>query len=324
MPGILERLISGQQFAMLAVGNVHADIKAETQLRNGTWVLQSVPTMLGKHWAEWIGSMRADRLHNANVVFVNQHKFPQYLNRVIFMLRLGGVIEYEEAELITGMVTEDGLTVREMGRLPSFRNTKGYVRNPIDLPRIEQALARTDAFCQIELMVKGGSFLRLMRGINVLKDGLLTEFGQERIHQFVRSLEALILPETGRTRKTFIHRCQTLAVRCRSSEMVLAESFDMRSDTEHLQDWQRALRSHPTVDRENIALHRTRQMEKLASFAYGRILDNRSLWPHFTDDSGQSAFWKLSDQQRKASWGTPLDLDTVPFVHKYDGRNRAL
>jgi hypothetical protein len=98
----------------------------------------------------------------------------------------------------------------------------------------------------------------------------------------------------------------------------------MRSDTEHLQDWQRALRAHQPVDRENIALQRTRQMEKLASFAYGRIFDDQNLWPHFTDDSGQSAFWKLTDQQRKALWGTRLDLSTISLVRKYDGRNRAL
>jgi len=74
----------------------------------------------------------------------------------------------------------------------------------------------------------------------------------------------------------------------------------MRSVTEHLQDGESALGHYPPADLENVALQRTRQMEQLASFAYGRILDEKSLWPHFVDDSGLAAFWSLPDHEKSA------------------------
>lgn len=35
--------------------------------------------------------------------------------------------------------------------------------------------------------------------------------GQDRLHQVVRSLEALLLPDIGKTRKQFVQRCHTFA-----------------------------------------------------------------------------------------------------------------
>jgi len=240
------------------------------------------------------------------------------------MLQLDGVPEYDEAESILGEVKADGTTLNQMGQLDKFRNTKGYVRRPIDLARIERAIMRADALCRIELMVKAESFQRFIKGLNALRDGLLTEHPQDRNHQFVRSLEALIIPKENRTTANFAHRCQTFAIANEQTRTILIEAFGMRSDTEHLQDWQRALKDHPAFDRENVAFQRTRQMESLASFAYGRIVDDERLWQHFGEDSVLEKFWALPDDQRRKLWGSQFDLSKIPLFRTYDGFHRGL
>jgi hypothetical protein len=50
--------------------------------------------------------------------------------------------------------------------------------------------------------------------------------------------------------------------------LILEEAFDMRSDAEHVQDWNRAIAANPITQREDIAPHRTRQMEWLATTTY--------------------------------------------------------
>lgn len=328
----------GQKFAMLMIENVYAEVpEQDHQLSDGTWVLNRVPVEIETHWVKWIGTLRADKMTRANLVLLRaltsknptlagdeeQISLTEHLVKLFSMLQLDDVPEYAEAEIAGGAVLEDGTNIRHMGKLPEFRHTKGYVRSRVDIARLEMAVKLGEALQQIEGMLPSNKFVRFMRGLNVLKDGLHQIIGQERIHQFVRSLEALILPEVGSTKKQFGHRCQTFAQASAQSKTILEEAFDMRSDTEHLQDWNRALQAHPTTDREDIALQRTRQMERLATSAYSRILGEKSLWAHFEDDLAQQAFWKLPEVSRNTAWGKRLDLAAIPIVRKYDTWNRA-
>jgi hypothetical protein len=95
-----------------------------------------------------------------------------------------------------------------------------------------------------------------------------------------------------------------------ASQDVLIDAFKMRSDTEHLHDWDRALQAYPKTEREKVALQRTRQMERLACFAYSRILEDNAVRDHFKDVT-QSSFWSRDDAGRKAIWGAQLDLTTI-------------
>ena len=131
----------------------------------------------------------------------------------------------------------------------------------------------------------------------------------ERLHHFVRALEALVLPDVGATRRQFIHRCQTFCRPSRFATQVLTESFDMRSDTEHLNEWDKSLTVHS--DPEQVAFERTLQMESLASFAYARILEDGALRKSFEDEGKLKEFWALDDGGRRKSWGPQLDLSRV-------------
>ena len=83
----------------------------------------------------------------------------------------------------------------------------------------------------------------------------------------------------------------------------------MRSDTEHLNEWDKSLTTHS--DPEQTAFERTLQMESVAAFAYARILEDAALRENFEDEEKLKEFWALDDGVRRKAWGPPFDLAKV-------------
>ncbi len=93
--------------------------------------------------------------------------------------------------------------------IASPRPGKGWQGVPITKEWLEDCAVLRDGWAAMG--ANETQFRRVVRGLNVLFKGLQEKVGQHRIHQFVRSLEALIFPDIGRTKKQFVHRCQIFA-----------------------------------------------------------------------------------------------------------------
>ena len=105
-----------------------------------------------------------------------------------------------------------------------------------------------------------------------------------------------------------MHRCQTFARASNNTRDVLCEAYAMRSDTEHLNSWENAVKEYPPDQRESVCLQRTWQIERLACETYSRLLRDSDLREHFRTREANDAFWRLQDDQRRELWGPPLDL----------------
>jgi len=284
------------KFALVAVENVYTDFPDDKdykhQLSDGTWICARVPVTIDTHWKEWIGTIRLERLGNSNLIMIvsegsanpqlldeHHEKLKKRLSRTFSLLQLSGVLEYGGANLLCGSYFDGKSEIRQMSKFPFFYQTRGYSRTPVTIRRLEKAVQLRKALEEMDS--SPDDWKRLKWGWRVLMDGLQKEHGQERIHQFVRSLEALILPEIGKTKRQFTHRCQTFAKANPHTNQILEEAFELRSMAEHLNDWEQALGSYPKDDREIVALHRTRQMEQLATFAYSHILESDTIRNHF-------------------------------------------
>ena len=326
---------SNSKFGMLAVNNVYTDLpEIAFQLSDGTWVMPGVPVSDLGIWKEWIGSIRMERLGRANLVLFTEepsanpeildavhHRLDKDLSLIFYLLHLRPGVEIAEgADLLCGSSVNGIPGIRQMSQMPVFHPSKGWTRAPIRGAWLEDSLVLRAGVTAMD--ADKTQFRRVIRGLNTLFNGL-KETGQDRLHQFVRSLEALILPEIGKTERQFVHRCQTFARAGDDTRDLLTEAFAMRSDTEHLNPWDEAVQNYPQDQREDVCWHRTRQIERLACDAYSRLLRDAALRQHFETETTIAAFWKLPDDQRRTLWGKPLDIAAEPLVQKYDRWERA-
>jgi hypothetical protein len=159
-------------------------------------------------------------------------------------------------------------------------------RVPVTLDRLEHASNLASVVRSLKL--SPNNFGRFGRELHYLLNGLREESGQERLHHFARALEALILPETGSTRNQFVHRCQLFALANPAAVSALKQSYDMRSDAEHIQDWDRSLQNASPEKAEDVApLAKFR-----ANVCVKCIIARRCVLPaNETDVSSAAALW---------------------------------
>ena len=327
------RFQENSQFALLAVNNAYTDLPGKPfQLSDGTWVLHGVPVTddLGT-WEKWLGSIRLKRLSSANLVLLVEQpsEIPGVLGAVhqllsddlgllYHMLHLGVGIDFpdgEGADRLAGSSVDGVPEIRRVEQMPRFYRSQGGPRAPITQDWLEGSLVLRAGFA--ETQADTTQFRRMIRGLNTLFKGLKEKTGQDRLHQFVRSLEALILPGIGRTKKHFVGRCQTFAPAGDDTHGLLSEAFDMRSATEHLNPWDVPVQCYPLGEREAVCLQRTRQIERLACDTYSRLLCDPALREHFRTDDAITTFWNLPDTQRYGHWGTPLDISNEPQYYQW-------
>jgi hypothetical protein len=314
------------KFALLTFNNVYIDLPSTAfQLSDGTWTRPGVPVRDLGLWKEWIGSIRMERLERANLVlFVEEpssnpeildavhQRLEHDLSQLFILLHLRNGIECAEgSDLLCGSSEQGVPSIRQMSKMPMFYQSNGFRRVPITQAWLEDGLVLRTGVVAME--ADKTQFSRVIRGLNTLFSGL-KETGQGRLHQFVRSLEALILPDIGSTKNQFAHRCQTFARAGNDTRALLLEAFDMRSDTEHLHEWDRAVQGYAADQREDVCWQRTRQIEQLACDAYARLLRDAALREHFRTEAAISAFWKLPDDKRQLQWGKPCDISLEPLM----------
>ena len=224
-------------------------------------------------------------------------------------MQLQGIVHCDDSHLILSTLDNNQSDICRIAELPIFYPTRGYTSQPVNLASLEKAASMRKVIEKFNNAAN--AYVRFIRCLNVLMDGFKKDIGEERIHQFVRVIEGLILPDIGRTKKQFVHRCQTFAKSTQKTVQILNEAFDLRSMSEHINDWQLALNAYRKDQRENFGLLRTRQMEKLASFAFSRILEDSSIRCHFLSDIETKLFWQLKDNERIKIWGNQLNLDSI-------------
>ncbi len=333
------------KFAILAIQNVRTKVESGVVLQDGTQVLGNIPFVLEDHWKEWIGSIQFKNLQACNLLLLRSanHGWAQGqlqvagdqvseqlwndLSNMFAMLRMLGSIEYESAFTMAGYVEKGNVTCRQFSQTERFNITRGCLPWTIREEHLQKAVELSKAYKRFQEETPAGQTRRFGRGCYSLKHGFERYYASDRLHAFVRALEALILPETGKTEKQFVSRCALFAgpkAAQGSVEEALREAYKMRCDVEHVHEWDRSLQAYPSVEREDVALWRTRQMETLASAAYTRILLDPTLAEDFYDENKLASFWQKPEDEIRTAFGDICDISELKIVRQYDGYGRAV
>jgi hypothetical protein len=153
---------------------------------------------------------------------------------------------------------------------------------------------------------------RLLKGLRSLISGLETNYGQERLHAFVRALDAVVKlpPRTGYNE--FAARCGTFAGRTEPVQNILRELYRLRSAAEHVNDFRSVFADLIEPECESLALQRALQAEVLASTVFIRILSSDNMTEHFAKDAWLDEFWKKTAADLDAFWDGVVDLERLP------------
>jgi hypothetical protein len=154
---------------------------------------------------------------------------------------------------------------------------------------------------------EGGNrdYARLRRGVNALVDAWKQRSVLDRLHAFVRALDALLKLERGAGERQFVDRVAAIASGTKLDE-VAREMYRLRSYTEHISDWPSKLAYVKEPDRPRFVSKRAFQVEVLAGESYRRVLSDADLRAAFAD-SRVDAFW----QGGAGAWHGKVDLDAL-------------
>jgi hypothetical protein len=319
----------GKKFGCIALVNAWKDssLVDPVDLGGGLWAVFQPPLQFADHWKTWIGSISARQLAQANMfIFAEKSSsnlgvldqenqtLQKKVSYLFYGLLLSGVPQYDKGFLFTGANESGEPEVRQFGELDDYVQTSGNERlSKIDLVKLKGA---TVSMGMIQKLSDRELSERLTRGFSSLLRAVKEREGPERLHLYVRALEAVVHPEIGRSARQFVHRCLTFVRvdghRMDKAREVLDDAYEIRSQVEHQNGWEEALDAHPASAREEIAKNRLRQVERLTLSVYWKITTISGLLPHFQNDMSLDGFWQLGDDDRRRQWPEPIDI--VPIA----------
>ena len=309
-------------FAFILYG-IAEDVPEEVQLGPRLWATRTLPLDVAKHWDEWLGSAKMSSVRDANFVMcatkpsTHPEDYDQdnldvvkTLDYLLYGILLHGVPEYEQGFLLSGANVDGEANVRKFSDLRHYQPSAEIPEFKLGLTDLQRAAGIVERLRTVN--TGGADWARLRRGLKVLFDGTtLSNKDGDRLHQFVRALEALVKPEVMRTRKQFADRIsRTFTCDNEETRKILLQIFDLRSYVEHMHPVLDALAGDEATRIATIS-RRTRQVDFLARCALRRVLESDALTENFRSDVGIDGFWRMPNAERLTVWGQRVDIRMV-------------
>lgn len=314
----------GSRFAALAISRaLNVELPSVSTARDAFVVVQQLPFDLGADWRATLGTFRTERLEASNFLifasesspYVNErHRDPliRKIRAFYYALIMLGGPAHESGLLFAGGVTSTGPNVLyAQDLIPAVPRPLGHP-TPITAQALEVAADISDGIVGIQ---GRKTHDRLERGFWTWVGAVREQHLHVRLHQFVRSIDALVGSEQGKGEKQFILRGQTFT-EGRDVESILSQLYRLRSVEEHFRPWQPILGLNGS-EAERVGALRAYQAERLASHVYAIVFANASIRNHFRDEHSIAAFWAMKETEREAQWPHRLDLSAIEAEHNW-------
>src|SRR2546422_2585119 len=305
------RIAPGEKFACFAFTfyAVADNVPEELQLGTRLWAVRKL-------------DLELDALRDANFALYTtmpsskpksldeENRLVETLNHFLYGILLQGVPAYGRGFSLTGADVAGEINVRQCSDLRDYRPSFGMPPFRLGVDELRRAAGLIDRLRGVD--TGGADWGRLRRGLKVLFDGtLMPNKDGDRLHQFVRAVEALVKPEPGKTRSQFAHRIsQTFTLANDETRAILLQLFDLRSYVEHMH-WVIDALEGEEAGRIATVNRGTRQVDVLARASLLRVMQSDALMDAFRSDATIDAFWRMGDDERVGLWGQRLDIRTV-------------
>ena len=311
------------KFGCVCLTNAAVDrgLREPLDLGGGFWAVFGTPLDLAPHWQTWLGSLKTENFGRAGITLLSHRPSNrpgitddenELLIKDAFSMFLAllvcEIFHFEGGLILSGANNGGDTDIRNVSDLEPHIRPNGVHPTRISEGTIRRAYAVAAGIRSIH----SNRFGRLRRGFRAWHRGMREFHGHDRLHQFVRAVEALIKPEAGRSERLFTHRCQIFAGTSDRARALFSELYQLRSQTEHMNELESVLEAYPPEARGATALRRVYQAQILASHVFEQILTRPDLLAIFDSDERIDEFWtrRRTDEQR-VRWGPAIDLEAL-------------
>jgi hypothetical protein len=314
----------GEKFAVFVASNVTVRDLTRDPLELGRryWYTSGHGLQLDRMLLDWFGKrliaevsaskfclLATAQTQDPNCLNIENTQLAERVRHAYYGVALQGVMPLGRSYIFTGSRSRGYEDIRTWERTVPLQSAAGRTSR-VGVSEGTLRLAVDIAEGANDVQVNGIS--RLTRGLHALVVAMQDHLLDDRLHQYVRSLEALTKPRRGHATQDFATRCATFvrgdeATRSQQQQ-ALSDIYEMRCAVEHLRDWTEPLGTASDVNVRRLAIIRLNQAELLAQQAYIRLLTSPSLREQFRADDKVDGFWSEPPGKRQEIWGSTVDL----------------
>ncbi|MDQ0317248.1 hypothetical protein [Amorphus orientalis] len=284
-------------------------------------ILPNWKITLNSEWSSWIGEIHIEEIKDTNLILVSKStsETPKVLdgenqrhNQASWLQYIGLLLSssfhsWSAPIRIGGGKVSSKLSLREYARIDPPKASIGTIQPAIDARDLRTAFELGKSLYWHKNNPEPQGSWRINRILRLYEEARQRPEIIDRIHQFSRCIEGLILASPGKTRRQFKSRTELFIGENHHNTM--DRIYRIRSDVEHLnEDYLLSPRIRDKlleIARQEIFI------SSVARHALTKIVANPILYGHFANREALSKFWELPGEERRAIWGTefkPLEL----------------
>ncbi|HXR92483.1 MAG TPA: hypothetical protein VN750_19600 [Steroidobacteraceae bacterium] len=309
-------LADGEKYALIGL-SLKLDGAPPGQLTPHLWALTGAAFSIPTHWQKWLGSIRVEEVEECNLFLLSkvasakpgvvdaEDKMLQQrvMDFYVGLLLASPFAPAHPPVMLSGACEGTEIGIRQQQDLDAPIPCLVRLYPAVTPADIQLAARLSENLEALRAAQTQGGHWRLFRALNVYTAARTMGQIIDRIHQYCRAIDGLILSEPGNGKKQFRGRTE-LFIGARHHDL-MGDVYDIRSAVEHLHEY----RYLETFDR-NIRLGLAKKAaiaEYIARTALARVIGEPALWPQFLNTPSLDKFWNLPLAERRKLWGEPVD-----------------
>jgi hypothetical protein len=307
----------GEKYAVIALAVKLDDAVPLQQMTPHHWAFAGERFDMPPHWREWLGTIRTQEVEGSDLFLLSKMRSqtPDILDGENIELKRRAGHFYSglllaspfapahSPVMLSGSLCDGEIGIRTQDNLePAIPSIVRHYP-PVTLADLQLAAKLAEQIAALEVAPLNGGHWRLFRVYHLYLEARAIRDNMDRLHQYCRCIEGLIVSEPGQGRNRFKSRTELLIGP--RHHALMGETYDVRSDVEHLHE-NKHLEVFDRVARLEL-VKKLEMMEYIARSALVRILLDSKLWPHFANTDALKVFWALDGQQQRALWGGIID-----------------
>ena len=307
----------GQKYAVIALSVKLDDPVPLREMTPNHWAFADARFDMPTHWREWLGTIRTEEVEHSNLFLLSKmiSQVPEVVDAETAELKRHAGHFYAglllaspfapacKPVMLAGYRQHGEINVRSQDDYDSV--IPSIVRHypPVTLAELQLAAKIASQIAAIETASLAGGHWRLFRILHLYLETRTIRDNINRLHQYCRCIEGLIVSEPGQGKNRFKSRTE-LFIGPRHHTL-MGEAYDVRSDVEHLYE-NKHLEIFDRAARLEL-VKKLEMMEYIARSTLVRILLDSKLWPHFANTAALKAFWALGENERRTLWGVAIN-----------------